>query len=233
MKNHLKTLRRVLPLLILVGAILALNMSGAAEGITLEQLQSGGESLRQTIAAHPVLTSIGFFVFYAAVIILCLPVASFIILASGFLFGTVWGGGLNILGGVLGSACLFLVARSSFGGFLRDRVRGPAEKIAVQMEKNAVSYLLFLRLVPAFPAIVTSVVPALFRIPFGTFLWTAALGMAPVAVIYAYLGQRLGEVERLRDLFSPGLAVALLVLGLLALLPVLKDKFSKKDDIHP
>lgn len=213
----------IAPVLLLL-AIAALWASGITHQITLENIQAHSDQMRAAIAAHPVRSAAIFAALYAGVIVSCLPLASLFSLLGGFLFGGALGGGLIIVAASTGSAILFVIARSAAGSALRARGGGVYTKIATQMEKDAVSYLLFMRLVPVFPAVVTAVIPALFHIRFWTFLWTAVLGMAPAAFIYAFLGQKLSDIRQVSDLFSPGLMAALCALGLLALTPILIKK---------
>lgn len=220
----MRAVKRAIGPVLLLLAIAALWASGITHQITLENIQAHGDQMRAAITAHPVRSAAIFTALYAGMVISCLPMASIFSLLGGFLFGGLLGGVLIIAAAGSGSAILFVVARSSAGSALRARAGGLYAKIATQMEKDAVSYLLFMRLVPVFPAVVTAVIPALFHIRPWTFLWTTVLGMAPAAFIYAFLGQKLGDIRQISDLFSPGLLAALCALGLLALTPILMKK---------
>lgn len=224
-KPKAKQRLKMLPLLVLLAAIAAVWFSGAHNTLTLEAVQHSADHLRERIADNPVLASLALIGLYAASVIFCLPVGSLLSLTAGFLFGTIWGGTLIITGSVGGSMILFSIARSAFGEGLRQRGGHIYHLIADPMERNAVSYMLFMRLIPVFPYFVTCIGPALFNIRPWTFFWTAAVGTVPVAYIYTHLGKELGEVAHLSDLFDPGLAAALGGLGLLALAPVILKKF--------
>jgi len=130
----------------------------------------------------------------------------------------------------VGATLLFLTARSGFGSFLRQRAKGLYGQVASQMEDNAVSYLLFMRLIPLFPFFVANILPALFHIPLRTFLWTTIVGIIPSGFIYAWLGQSLDQIHSVSDLLSPSLLAGLTGLALLTLAPaLLKALKSRKN----
>ena len=58
--------------------------------------------------------------------------------------------------------------------------------------KNALSYLLFLRLVPVFPFFVVNLVPAFLGVPLTTYVAGTAIGIVPGTFIFASFGAGLG-----------------------------------------
>ena len=96
------------------------------------------------------------------------------------------------------------------------------------MRGDAVSYLLFLRLVPLFPFWLVNIVPALFNIPLRTFVLTTFFGIIPGSFVYVNVGEELGDITDTGEILSPGLLAALALLGLFALVPVLYKKLRRK-----
>ena len=103
------------------------------------------------VESHVFLAAIGFVLAYAAVVALSLPGATIMTLAGGFLFGVPLGATLTVIGATVGATLLFVIARSAFGDLLRQRAGPFLARMAEGFRKDAFSYLLFLRLVPAFP----------------------------------------------------------------------------------
>ncbi len=66
--------------------------------------------------------------------------------------------------------------------------------MSVGFEKNAVSYLLFLRLVPLVPFWIINIIPAFFNIRIKTFFLTTFFGILPGSFVYVLLGNGLGTV---------------------------------------
>ncbi|MFI5224868.1 MAG: TVP38/TMEM64 family protein, partial [Nitrospirales bacterium] len=169
-----------------------------------------------------------FVLVYVAVTGLSLPGAVILTLAGGFLFGVVWGTLFVNLGATTGATLAFLASRY----LLRDWVErkfgkwlGPVQQGFAQ---NAFSYLMTLRLIPLFPFFVVNLVSGLTRMNIGTYVAATAIGIIPGSFVYAYAGRQLGTINSLKDIASPGVIGAFVLLGLLALVPSLYKKWSGK-----
>jgi len=165
---------------------------------------------------------------YVAVTGFSLPGAVILTLAGGFLFGFVWGTLFVNVGATTGATLAFLSSRY----LLRDWVErkfgkwlGPVQQ---GFTNNAFSYLLTLRLIPLFPFFVVNLVSGLTRMNVGTYVVATALGIIPGSFVYAYAGRQLGTINSLKDIASPGVIGAFVLLGLLALVPSLYKKWSGK-----
>ena len=99
------------------------------------------------------------------------------------------------------------------------------------MRENAVSYLLFLRLVPLFPFFLVNIVPAFFDVKTRTYIWTTFIGILPGTMIYVNVGRSLGSVENPGDLVSPDLIISVALLGVAALTPILYKKWKGKNHV--
>jgi uncharacterized membrane protein YdjX (TVP38/TMEM64 family) len=124
------------------------------------------------------------------------------------------------------------------------------QKLSRGFADDAFNYLLFLRLVPAFPFFVVNAVAGLCNVRLATFVAATVLGIIPGAVAFAYLGTGLGSVlaaqRQAHDacvaikgtakcslsfdssaLVTRELLLAFAVMGLVALIPVLLRRFRK------
>ena len=170
-------------------------------------------------------------IFIAAYVIvagLSLPGAVILTLAGGFLFGATMATLFINVGATTGATLAFLTARY----LLRDTVEqkfgkwlGPFQE---GFAKNAFSYLLTLRLIPLFPFFVVNLVSGLTRVNVGTYVAATALGIIPGSFVYAYAGRQLGTINSLKEIASPNVVGAFVLLGLLALVPVVYKKFATK-----
>ena len=94
-------------------------------------------------------------------------------------------------------------------------------------QKNAVSYMLFLRLFPVFPFWLVNLAPSIFGIPLWTFFWTTAIGIIPATYVFTQIGQGLGAVFDTQGAFSidavlnRDVKIALCALGIFVLLPAI------------
>lgn len=173
--------------------------------------------------------AVGIFILaYAIVTGLSLPGAVILTLAGGFLFGAVGATFFVNIGATTGATLAFLTARY----LLRDTVEqkfgkwlGPFQE---GFAKNAFSYLLTLRLIPLFPFFVVNLVSGLTRVHVGTYVAATALGIIPGSFVYAYAGRQLGTINSLKEIASPNVIGAFVLLGLLALMPVVYKKYAPK-----
>jgi uncharacterized membrane protein YdjX (TVP38/TMEM64 family) len=173
--------------------------------------------------------AVGIFIsVYVLVAGLSLPGAVILTLAGGFVFGAGLATMFINVGATTGATLAFLTARY----VLRDTVEqkfgkwlGPFQE---GFAKNAFSYLLTLRLIPLFPFFVVNLVSGLTRVSVGTYVTATAIGIIPGSFVYAYAGRQLGTINSLKEIASPNVIVAFVLLGLLALVPVVYKKFATK-----
>lgn len=196
--------------------------------LSLDALKDNRDALLSFTETHAAVAAALFVLTYVAVTGLSLPGAVILTLAGGFLFGFVWGTLFVNLGATTGATLAFLASRY----LLRDWVErkfgkwlGPVQQ---GFTNNAFSYLLTLRLIPLFPFFVVNLVSGLTRMNVGTYVVATALGIIPGSFVYAYAGRQLGTINSLKDIASPGVIGAFVLLGLLALVPSLYKKWSGK-----
>jgi uncharacterized membrane protein YdjX (TVP38/TMEM64 family) len=91
---------------------------------------------------------------------------------------------------------------------------------------NALSYLLFLRLIPLFPFWLVNLVPAFLGVPLWTYVIGTFFGIMPGSIVYTSVGNGLGAVfdqGRTPDLsiiFKPEILLPIIGLAVLSLVPV-------------
>ena len=195
------------------------------------------------MTAHGTLAVLAYLGLYIGTVALSLPGATILTVIGGFLFGLMLGGTVAVIGATIGATVIFLVARTALGEPLLRRAGPRARLLAEGFRADAFNYLLFLRLVPAFPFFLVNLVPAFAGVRLGPFVAATALGVIPASFVYALAGTGLDSVImaqkktfdgclaagradcRLafdpRDVLTPELLGALVALGLLALVPVL------------
>jgi len=194
--------------------------------LSLESIQHYGEKFKTYATEHRNEALAIFFASYVVIMCLLIPAIGVLDLLAGFLFGTWYGGLIVLFGDAVGGAIVFLVARSTLGRRLRERAGPFYEAAHKEMQQGAVSYLLFMRLTPGIPFAVANIIPALLHVPLRTHLLTTLIGLAPLSFIMANLGQTLGELRSMEDLFSLNLFFSFSLLGCLALIPLVLKKIK-------
>src|SRR5262249_48846660 len=146
------------------------------------------------IATHAVSALAAFVGLYVVAVALSIPCALFLTIAGGVLFGAVTGGIAAMIGSTLGATVLFLVARNACGETLIRRAAPLGSKLADGFRADAFSYLLFLRLVPAFPFFLVNIVPAIVGVKLSTFVLATLIGIVPATFAFAFFGSGLDSI---------------------------------------
>jgi uncharacterized membrane protein YdjX (TVP38/TMEM64 family) len=218
---------RWLPLLVILAAIVAAFAFGVPQALSWSALGARQAALMQETRAHPVASLLLYAAVYALAVALSVPVSVVLSVAGGLLFGTVLGGAAAVAGATIGAVLLFLVVRLALGPLLARRAPRLLARIGPGLERDGFSYLLALRLIPAFPFWLVNLAPALVGMRLLPYAAATALGVIPATVVFVSLGAGLGSVlaagERpdLGVIFSPRVLGPLIGLAALSLLPVL------------
>ncbi len=228
------TVARVVPPIVVVGLIAAFFALDLNRYLSLQALHDNDEALRSFAAQHQLLAPAAFVAVYALVVALSVPGGAVMTVAGGLLFGLWMGGALAIVGATTGAVLLFLLARFVVGDALRDRAGPMLRRMAEGFKRNAFAYLLFLRLVPAFPFWAVNLVPALAGVRLRSFAAATLIGIIPGTLAYAAVGDGLGlyfaagSGVPLSAVFSPEMIALRAGLALLALLPVIIQWVRKR-----
>ena len=227
--------RRYLPVAALAAAAAAIYAFDLQMYLSFEALSSNRELLTKLVERHLIPTALVFIVVYAAATAMSLPGGAVLSVTGGFLFGGWQGGIVVVIGATIGATAVFLIARTALGDSLRRRAGPWLEKMEAGFRRNALSYLLTLRLIPIFPFFVVNLVPAFLGVPTGTYVLGTAIGIIPGALVFTYAGAGLGsvfdagEAFSLGSVLSPEILAALTGLGLLSLLPVVYARFKRAE----
>lgn len=220
-------------LLILLMAILVglYRFTPLGEILDFARIQEGKEDLLLRVQENLLASAALFVVIYLIAVAFSIPGATVLSLLGGFLFGPFLGVLLINLGATSGAVAVFLAARYFLG---RDVQKKYEDKLALlnrEIEKNGKSYFLTLRLIPLFPFFLINLLAGFTTVPLRTFFWTTALGIIPGSFVYAYLGStgaQAGEAG-----FGWQITLALVLLGLLSLMPVVLKKIKARKEVSP
>lgn len=240
----------------LVGGIMAIVvLKGWHAQLTLETVVAQRDRFQQYLDAHAATSLLAYVALYALLVALSLPSGLIMTVAGGLLFGGVVGALAAITGATLGATIVFLIARSAVGDTL-SRHAGPwLAKLSKGFRKDALSYMLFLRLVPAFPFWFVNIAPAVLGVPLRTFVLGTVVGIVPATFAFAFAGAGLDSVIlaaknehaacvalkgphacsleiNASSFLTPELLLALVLVGVVALLPVGLKKWKKRRNSH-
>lgn len=229
MKNA-ATLIKLLILALFVGGVIAFFAFGGQKYLNLETLKANRDALIQYAEQHYALALLIGFLIYTVSTALSLPGGLILSLAVGLVFGRWAGTVLIVFAATLGATLVFLAARYLFADMARKKIGGLAQKINEGFTQDAFNYLLFLRLVPLFPFWLVNLAPAFTNVSLKTYITATAIGILPGTFVFANLGQNLGRISSTKDLLTPPIIGAFVLLGVFALIPVLYKKFKAKNN---
>lgn len=231
-KKSRLTVAKVLPLVVLVAVIAAFFGFGLNQYLSFEALRDHREELLGLYEANKIMTIGCFMLIYALVVALSVPGATWMTLAGGFIFGTVQATLYVVTAATIGALVVFLLARYCLADFFKAKAGKSIEKMEQGFKSNALSYLLFLRLVPLFPFWLINLVPAFLGVSTRTFVIGTLVGIIPGTAVFCSVGNGLGAVfdsggmPDLKIIFQPEILGPILGLAILSLVPIIYKKYK-------
>ncbi|MDT7520988.1 FAD-dependent oxidoreductase [Rhodoferax sp. TBRC 17198] len=186
--------------------------------LSLDALRQSQASLASAYAENPWSLRAGFFAVYVAVASLSLPGAAILTLAGGGVFGLGWGLLLVSFASSVGATVSFLAARFVLRDAVQARFGSRLTEINQGIARDGALYLFSLRLIPVVPFFVINLLMGLTTLRTRTFYWVSQLGMLAGTAVYVNAGTRLAELQSLKDVASPEVLGALVLLGLFPLI---------------
>lgn len=238
--------RKYLPLLGLVLFMAFGYAMGWHTYLSFKTIGVNYDALKTFIAAHFAVALAAYMAIYIAAVALSAPGGLVMTLAGGLLFGWQAAIPATVIAATAGATMLFLIAKSSFGESLAAKAGPFLGKFRDGFNENALSYLLFLRLVPLFPFVLVNIAPALLGVPLRTYVAGTFLGIIPGTSAFTVAGAGLGSVVEAQNkvyqaclaanpanpdvdcpykidtsaLITKELLAAFVLLGVIALIPV-------------
>jgi uncharacterized membrane protein YdjX (TVP38/TMEM64 family) len=185
--------RKWLPLLVIAAVMGLVVVMGWHRALTFENLALQRDALRTFVASHTLLALAVYVAIYIAVVALSLPGGLVLTISGGLLFGVWLAAPAAIVAATIGATIIFLIARSSLGSALAARAGPWLDRFRQGFEREGLSYMLFLRLVP-FPFFIINIAPAILGVPLRTFVIGTFFGIMPATVAFSYLGDTLDRV---------------------------------------
>jgi uncharacterized membrane protein YdjX (TVP38/TMEM64 family) len=197
--------------------------------LSLDSLKANRDLLLNYTESNYALAVAVFILVYIFQTTFSLPGGAILTLAGGFLFGSVMGTAIVNIGATVGATLAFLAARYLLRDWVESKFGDRLGTIQEGFAQNAFSYLMTLRLIPAFPFFLVNLVSGLTRVKVSTYMLATSLGIIPGSFVFAFAGRQLGSINSLSEIASPPVLLAFSLLGLLALMPIMYKKWTKKN----
>ena len=241
---------RFLPLAVIGGLMALVFAMGWHRYLSLQKLAENREILAGFIDENIVLAVLAYMAIYIVVVALSLPGGAVLTITGGLLFGWLVGGSATVVAATVGATLLFLIVKTSLGDVLAQKAGPWLSKLKDGFSENALSYLLFLRLVPAFPFWLVNIAPGLLGVRLPTYVLGTFFGIIPGTMAFSFLGSGLdasltsanaeyqqcvatGSADActfslgIGDIVNAKLLIAFALLGVVALIPILLKRFRR------
>ncbi len=192
--------------------------------ITLANIKEQSQYLKELTHQNYLRSVIGYLAVYAGALLFGIPAVAPMSILGGYLFGTLAGTLFAVLGAMLGAIASFLMIRHLLNSFIRSHYQERFQNFNERVHKYGSMYLLILHLMAIVPFVVINALAAVTDLHIWTFIWTTIAGSTPLIFVYAMAGDKLGEIESIKDIFSIEIVILLVAFILLALLPMVIRK---------
>jgi uncharacterized membrane protein YdjX (TVP38/TMEM64 family) len=250
-KPHPGSLKHWLPLAVLLGLIALSYGLGFQHYLTLQSIAEHQGELQTFVTHHLLAAVLIYCTVYILVVSLSLPGAGILSILGGFVFGWVISAPVTVVAATIGAVLVFKIVQTSLGVAIAGRAGPLVQKFSAGFAEDGFNYLLFLRLVPAFPFCAVNAVAGLTKMKLRTFTIATVVGIIPGAVAFAWLGRGLGSVidaQRsahdacvvqngaancpfeisVSSLVTRELLIAFAILGIVSLIPVAIKKWKNQ-----
>jgi len=218
--------KKIIILAIVACAIAAFFMFDLGRFLTLESLKANRDALLSYYAAHKLFFIISFILVYTAQTALSLPGAAILTLAAGAIFGALLGTVWVNIGATTGAVLAFLLARTLLRDWVVHTFGNKMKSLDKGLKESALSYLLFLRLVPLFPFFLVNLACGVTGLPMRTYILGTMVGILPGSFVYANAGASIASINSLSEVASPRVLFSFALLGLFALIPAIYKKIK-------
>lgn len=163
---------------------------------------------------RPFVVAALFFAAYVTVTALSLPLAAWMTLAAGALFG-FWTGLLLVsFASSIGATLAFLTARYLLRDWVHEKFGDRLKTIDDGIEQDGAFYLFTLRLIPVVPFFAVNLLMGLTPIRALTFYIVSQIGMLAGTAVFVNAGTQLAQLESVSGILSAPLILSFALLGI-------------------
>jgi uncharacterized membrane protein YdjX (TVP38/TMEM64 family) len=227
------TVSKVILIVVLIVAITVFFTMDFDYYLSFEALRDNRERMIDWYHEHYLMTVILFVLTYVMLVAFSFPGAVWMTLAGGFIFGPLQATIYVVVPATLGAFIVFSLAKFYFMDFFKAKSGKAIEKMETGFRLNALSYILFLRLVPVFPFWMVNLVPAFLGVSVRIFIIGTGIGIIPGTAVFCWVGSGLGVVldagnvlNPIEILLRPETIGPIVSLGILSLIPIIYKKFN-------
>ena len=158
---------------------------------TYNFIKSNSEYLVSLRESNLFLVSITFVIFGVFWISVLLGFGSILVLASGFIFGTLIGTVIALITLTLGSSLTYIIANFFFQDLVKAKFANRFKFLEEKIKTNEFFVIFIVRIIGGTPIQLQNIIPVLFNIKLKNFFFASLLGFVPQVYIFSALGSGL------------------------------------------
>lgn len=207
------TFRKLAVVLVIAGLIAVFMIFNLGDYLSLSYIKESQVKLEELYSENTLLVISMYMLVYIFVTSLSLPGAAVMTLAGGALFGLIAGTIVVSFASTIGATLACLVSRFILRDWIQEKFGDKLSTVNRGIQEEGSFYLFTLRLLPVLPFWLINLVMGLTKIPLRTFFWVSQIGMLPGTIVYVNAGKELAKIDSLSGIFSPGLILSFVLLG--------------------
>ena len=221
----------ILAILLLILALIV-YLTGEFNPISMEFIINQHGQIKNIIIEQPILSFILTILIVVLLVSVMGPITPICVLA-GFYFGFYEGLIISIIGETIGAVIVFLYGRYLFKEYFLRILGERFSNFKNGFNKNAISYLMFIRVIGGTPFGVQNLLPAILDMKLKDYFIATIFGVIPWAYILVSLGNGLSDIVEAEQFDSSMLLKAeyvtpLIVIAFIVILPVVYKLIKKR-----
>ncbi|KAI9593855.1 snare associated Golgi protein-domain-containing protein [Syncephalis fuscata] len=200
---------------------------------TLADLKVLGQYLNDYTDQHYIRVSIAFISLYVFLQTFLIPGSIMLSILAGALFGTIIGVFYVAIATALGSTNCYCLSKYLAGHMIHSVLGERMDRWQYQLrrQKNHLfNYMIFLRVTPLLPNWFINLAAPHLGVPLGIFFCGTFFGVIPPSLLHVQAGKMLPQLQDLNHLLTFSNVITLILIGLIALLPILISRWMNPND---
>lgn len=233
MKNFNFLLKTIIILILIALVFVLFKHFHIHHYLSVTGINDYSDQIVQSRASHPYTFVIGYFALYFILIVCCIPGTIILDIIAGFVFGVFLGTVLIVISYTISTCGNYFVVHYLFHDFFIKRLKKFKIKNLGKNQRQVFINITALRLIPVIPFWALNIFASIFKMRFGLFILSTIIGISPVAVIYAFIGDSTRDAIlshsalNIDILLNPKIWVPLALLALIIMLPGIVKSINK------
>ena len=212
--------------------ILIIYLIGKYNPISMELIIDQHGTIKNVIDEQPIFSMLSTILLVVLMISIMGPITPICII-TGFYFGFYQGLTILIIGEMVGAIIVFLYGRYLFKEYFLKMLGDRFNKFKVGFNKNAISYLLFIRIVGGTPFGIQNLLPSILDMRFRDYLIATFFGVIPWAYILVSIGNGISNIVDAEE-FNSGMLLKLdyimpiIGIAIIVMLPMVYKLIKKR-----